>query len=76
MKIRFDNKEIPVTFLSSDHKMIPQLIQALHIKKGADQQNGTFDLEALDHIEVIGTEAYLYAKTNDTEATKTYLALY
>lgn len=73
MRIRFENKDIPVTFVSSDHKMIPQLIQALKATKGDERQRGTFDMEALDRIEVVGTEAYLYSKA---DTGKCYLALY
>lgn len=73
MRIRFDNKDIPVTFVSSDHKMIPQLIQALNATKGDNGQNGVFDMKALERIEVVGTEAYLYSKA---DAGKCYLALY
>jgi hypothetical protein len=72
MNIRFGNKEIPVTFVSSDHKIIPLLIQALHRKKRADKLTSMLDIETVDYIEVIGTEAYLYSKT---DAGKCYLAL-
>jgi hypothetical protein len=75
MKIRFENREIPVKFLSADHKMIPQLIHALHTIKGADKQNGTFDFEELDRIEVVGTEAYLFVG-KEQEPRRTYLALF
>ncbi|MCS7459915.1 hypothetical protein N0M98_07145 [Paenibacillus doosanensis] len=73
MRIRVNEKDIPVTFVSSDHKMIPQLIQALKATNGVEGQGGTFDLTALERIEVIGTEAYLYSKEN---SGKRYLALY
>ncbi|MFE5324076.1 hypothetical protein ACFQ88_35900 [Paenibacillus sp. NPDC056579] len=73
MRIWFDNKDIPVTFISSDHKMIPQLIQALKATKGDEGKRSTFDMNALERIEVVGTEAYLYSKA---DTGKCYLALY
>lgn len=72
MRIRLHDKEIPVTFVSSDHKMIPQLIHALKAK-GDEKQGGSLDVDSLERIEVIGTEAYLYSKATPG---KCYLALY
>ncbi|WP_249860131.1 hypothetical protein [Paenibacillus konkukensis] len=53
--------------------MIPQLIHALKATNGVEGQIDSFDLTALERIEVIGTEAYLYSKEN---SGKRYLALY
>ncbi|MDF2961683.1 MAG: hypothetical protein K0S39_3418 [Paenibacillus sp.] len=77
MRIKFEDKEIPVTFLSSDHKMIPRLIQALktHTTLERQEPSPSFDLEQLERIEVIGTEAYLYSKDGPNSG-KVYLALH
>ncbi|OXM86322.1 hypothetical protein [Paenibacillus rigui] len=63
MRICIDNKEIPVTFVSSDHKVIPQLIQTLRATQGSRERSGDFDMEALERIEVVGMEAHLYSST-------------
>jgi hypothetical protein len=73
MKIRFDHREIPVGFISSDHKIIPLLIHALHKMRGTDQRKAVLNIDAVDYIEVIGTEAYLYSTT---KSSTVYLALH
>lgn len=72
MRICFDNKEIPVTFVSSDHKVIPQLIRTLRATQVNREQGSGFDMEALERIEVIGMEAHLYTSTQARKC----LALY
>ncbi|MFD0680842.1 MULTISPECIES: hypothetical protein [unclassified Paenibacillus] len=66
MRIKLENMEIPVTFLSSDHKMIPRLIQVLQTRKMTGGPGTVFDLEQLERIEVVGNEAYLYSKASPT----------
>jgi hypothetical protein len=75
MRIKFENTEVPVTFLSSDHKMIPSLIQALKTRREVGKFSPQFDLEQLERIEVIGNEAYLYSK-DSPNSDKLYLALH
>ncbi|TDF93459.1 hypothetical protein [Paenibacillus piri] len=75
MKIQFENKEIPVTFLSSDHKIIPRVLYALQARNRVERRNPLYDPEQLERIEVIGTEVYLYAKSGG-DSSKVYLSLH
>ena|GEM_PF-6684192 len=72
MRICFNDKEIPVTFISSDHKLIPQLIQTLRASQGSMEPGGGFDIQALERIEIVGMEAHLYSSTQARKC----LALY
>lgn len=61
-ELLFMNKKIPVSFIYSDQKAIPQLISVLERKSFHSSAAGTSDFNQIDRIEIIGNNAVLHHK--------------
>ncbi|MED4600149.1 hypothetical protein P9314_05415 [Paenibacillus validus] len=61
-ELLFMNQKIPVSFISSDQKAIPQLINILERNSSHSSAAGTSDFNQIDRIEIIGNNAVLHKK--------------
>ena len=57
----FHNQKIPVSFISSDQKAIPQLISVLERKKTHSSVVGESYLDHISRIEIVGNNAILHS---------------
>lgn len=72
-ELHFHNRKIPVSFISSDQKAIPQLINVLERKKNFSALTGPTCFSENDRIEIIGNSAVLH---NTKEKNSIELPLY
>jgi len=61
-ELLFQNQKIPVSFISSDQKAIPQLINLLERTSSQAATAVQSDLQLIDRIEIIGNNAVLHSK--------------
>ncbi|MEK8129824.1 hypothetical protein WMW72_18125 [Paenibacillus filicis] len=64
-ELLFQNKKIPVSFISSDQKAIPQLISVLERTSSRPSSSIPSELQLIDRIEIIGNNAILHSKDTD-----------
>lgn len=72
-ELHFHDRKIPVSFISSDQKAIPQLISVLERKSTLSSLNGPPSLGEIDRIEIVGNNAILH---NTKENNSIQLPLY
>ncbi|WP_159887677.1 hypothetical protein [Paenibacillus puerhi] len=65
-ELLFKNQVIPVSFISSDQKAIPQLINLLE-RTSSDRSASAAaaDLQLIERIEIIGNNAILHSKATN-----------
>ena len=65
-ELLFKNKKIPVSFISSDQKAIPQLISVLERKSTQQPEAASVThWHEIERIEIIGNSAVLHSKEKD-----------
>ncbi|TVY06718.1 hypothetical protein [Paenibacillus cremeus] len=64
-ELLFRDKKIPVSFISSDQKAIPQLISVLESKHARSATAGQSELNDISRIEIIGNHAILHRSQSE-----------